>query len=57
MIKLSYLFRTKKYGKWNEGNLEIHSDIPKSDYSKAIRLHLEREYPEANRIQVQSIKS
>jgi len=57
MIKLSYLFRTKKYGKWNEGSLEINSDIPKSDYSKTIRLHLEREYPEATRIQVQSIKS
>jgi hypothetical protein len=57
MIKLSYLFRTKKYGKWNEGSLEINSDIPKSDYSKNIRLHLEREYPESTRIQVQSIKS
>lgn len=57
MIKLSYLFRTKKYGKWNEGSLEINSDIPKSDYSKTIRLHLEREYPEATRIQVQNIKS
>ena len=56
MIRLSYLFRTKKYGKWNKGNIEINVDIPKSEYSNIIRLHLEREHPEANRIQVQNIK-
>ena len=56
MMRLSYLFRTKKYGKWNKGNIEIDVDIPKSEYSNIIRLHLESEYPESTRIEVQNIK-
>lgn len=56
MIELSYLFRTKKYGKWETGKIEVSSDVPKSEYKNSIMEFLESEYPESNRIEIQSIE-
>lgn len=56
MIQLSYLFRLKKYGKWQKGKTEISADVPKSEYMNSIRLYLESEYPESNRIEIQNVE-
>ena len=56
MINLTYIFRTKKYGKWEKGKLEVSPDMPKSEYRNSIIEYLESEYPESNRIEVQSIE-
>ena len=55
-MKLSYLFRTKKYGKWENGVVEVSEDIDKTDYIKIITLSLKSIYPESKRIEVQSVK-
>lgn len=56
MIQLTYLFRTKKYGKWEKGKIEVSSDVPKSEYKNSIMEFLESQYPESNRIEIQSIE-
>lgn len=55
MINLTYLFRTKKYGKWEKGKLEVSINVPKIEYKNLIIEFLKSEYLEYDRIEVQNI--
>ena len=55
MIELTYLFRTKKYGKWEKGKLEVSINVPKIEYKNLIIEFLKSEYVEYDRIEVQNI--
>jgi hypothetical protein len=56
LINILYSFRTKKYGKWEKGNLEVSCYMPRIEYMNTIKLHLESQYPESNRIEIQNIR-
>jgi hypothetical protein len=53
-MKVVFLYRLKKYGTWNEGEMIIDKSL-NEDIKVQVQNYLKTKYPDSSRIEIQSI--